>query len=71
MNKKEFLNLIDKEVLRELCMQYDIENQEYPESPYEGLAIYNFFIGKEKEIDYGLWVSILKEIENNGGNFEE
>jgi len=55
---------IDKEALQELCRQYDRVYQDYPESPYEGWAIYNFFdnllAGKVRGIDYDVWRKMLK-----------
>lgn len=30
--------------LRELCVAYDSENDEYPEHQYEGLALFEFYL---------------------------
>ena len=40
---------IDSDVLFELCQGYDEEEGLYPESPYEGAAIYRFFRKKYAE----------------------
>ena len=67
MNKEELKEAIDMGTLRELCIQYDIESEEYPESPYEGLAVYNFFsrvvLGPSKEVDYSVWKRICNNTE--------
>ncbi len=39
MWKQEF-----KEELRKLCLKYDAEYGHYPESPYEGRALFEFFL---------------------------
>ena len=35
-----------KEKLLELCEEYDTEYGDYPESEYEGRALYNFYLEK-------------------------
>ena len=56
MNKKAIRNTIDKESLRELCIRYDLAYGAYPETPYEGRTLYNFFVneveGIAHEIDF-------------------
>lgn len=39
-----YLNKIDKEALLNLCLDYDIKYKDYPESLYEGQAIYEFLL---------------------------
>lgn len=61
MIEEEFLKPIDKDILLDLCLQYDIEVGKSPGMPYAGRAMYNFVvkmsIGKEEEIDYDGWVA--------------
>lgn len=33
-----------KEKLRKICDEYDIEAGEYPESPYQGRAVYDWYL---------------------------
>lgn len=67
MNKEELEESIAIGALRELCIQYDIENEEYPESLYEGLSIYNFFreivLGPSSKVDWDIWKKICKNTE--------
>jgi hypothetical protein len=47
--------MIDKEELKKLCMKYDKKAGEYPESEFQGYALYEFFLeqsGELKPIDY-------------------
>ena len=41
MNERDF-----KEKLRELCEEYDAEHGDYPESEYQGRALYEFYLEK-------------------------
>ena len=67
--KEELEKAIDIGALRELCIQYDIEYEDYPESPYEGLAVYNFFskivLGVSSEVDTDIWKKICENTEKD------
>ena len=45
-------------LLKELCLQYDTENDVWPGSKFEGLAVFNFVaekLGKSKQIEEDKW----------------
>jgi hypothetical protein len=51
---------IDKGALLELCLDYDIKHKDYPESSYEGQALYEFLLCQRGEAveqfkDYSSW----------------
>ena len=55
-----YLNKIDKAALLDLCIDYDIRYKDYPESCYEGQALYEFFLCQRGEAvsqykDYPSW----------------
>ena len=66
MNKKAIRNMIDAEALRELCVRYDLEYGAYPEIPYEGRTLYNFFVNDVErvahEIDFESWDTLRWEL---------
>jgi hypothetical protein len=41
---KDYINQIDTMALCHLCFKYDQDYHEYPESLYEGLSLYQFFL---------------------------
>jgi hypothetical protein len=52
---------IDKDALLELCLDYDIEYGDYPESCLEGQALYEFLLCQRGEAveqfeDYPSWL---------------
>jgi len=64
MNAKEIIQKIDGDALFALCEMYDDEEEVYPETPYEGAAVYRFFrnvSAKEMERKSGF----VKYIEEN------
>jgi hypothetical protein len=51
-----YLNKIDKTALLDLCVDYDIRYKDYPESHYEGQALYEFFLCQQGEaVIYPSW----------------
>lgn len=44
MLDKKLLDKIDKGALFELCLEYDMDQGEYPESSYEGRSVFEFLI---------------------------
>ena len=74
MNKEELSKAIDKEALRELCIQYDIEYGDYPEAKYEGYAIYTFFlheiIGNPYKTEGDIWKALCDKSKNEDDNCE-
>ncbi len=57
--------------IAKMMKEYDIENQNYPESEYEGLSVWQFINGLRKErITPDItthWDRYLKELEGGGG----
>ena len=46
------------DLLKELCLQYDTENDVWPGSKFEGHAVFNFVaekLGKSKQIEEDKW----------------
>jgi hypothetical protein len=55
-----YLDKIDKEALLKLCLNYDIKYGDYPESSFEGQALYEFLLCQRGEVveqfkDYSSW----------------
>jgi hypothetical protein len=58
------------EAVKELCMSFDVNYGSYPDCMFEGLAIYNFMVGKtDVRIDSDDWENtfdaLQKKLENS------
>lgn len=60
MNKKKIE--IDEDQLRELCLEYDRKMNAYPESEYEGLAIFMFFQHGDDFYNWDMPIEKWKEL---------
>ena len=59
---------INADALRGLCLEYDLENGEYPETNYEGFSLLCFFLREdvqilESEEDIAIWEKQIAELE--------
>ena len=59
---------INADALRGLCLEYDLENGEYPETNYEGFSLLCFFLREETQIleseeDIAIWEKQIAELE--------
>jgi hypothetical protein len=67
MKIKEALQSIDSDALFKLCELYDEDKGLYPEHPYEGAALYRFFIKEYAKVmeDPG-FVGYIKKTASSG-----
>ena len=63
---------INADALRGLCLEYDLNNHDYPESEYEGFSLLCFFLRKETQIleseeNIEMWEKQIEELEKAKG----
>lgn len=58
MTGSKFFEELFKEKLKALCLQYDYINGIYPESKYQGKAMYDFYkyLCEDETRDYDNWI---------------